>query len=95
MSNALTLQAEELLEERSHDADARASSPKPMTNPPHPSFVFTKEQIIGEIAYSESVQDGEGSEIGAMTGLESGADRFFAFNFDVLAHNSDSEGLRT
>lgn len=47
-----------------------------MTNPPHPSFVFTKEQIIGEIAYSESVQDGEGSEIGAMTGLESGATVF-------------------
>ena len=38
--------------------------PRPMTNPPHPIFTFTKEQIIGEIKCFESVQDGEGSENG-------------------------------
>ena len=62
--DALTLQADELLRSARVMPASPPSPPRPMTNPPHPVFTFTKEHIIGEISWSEGVEDGEGSESG-------------------------------
>ena len=62
--DALTLQTDEILRSARAMPAPPPSPPRPMTNPPHPSFIFTEEHIIGEVTYFESVQDGEESENG-------------------------------
>jgi hypothetical protein len=61
---ALTIQSDELLKSARVEAAPPPALPRPITNPPHPRFVFTKEHIIGDVRMFESLQDGEGTEHG-------------------------------
>jgi hypothetical protein len=61
---ALTLQADEILKSARAMPASPPPAPRPMTNPPHPRFTFTQKDIIGEITFFESLQDGEGTENG-------------------------------
>lgn len=63
-AEALTLQADELLKGARVMFAPQPPLPRPWTNPPHPRFVITEKEIIGEFNYFDSLQDGEGTENG-------------------------------
>ncbi len=60
----LTVQADELLKSAQVVPARVPSPPRPMSNPPHPVLVVSRQHIIGEISSFEALQDGEGTECG-------------------------------